>query len=151
MYAGSICNWPQFPGCRFHERTEINRSPSISPTVWCHMNAKISKLSLGLSENDGLIFPMIASHFSKRDFLISKTIGYNGVHNIFRHTQLLKRMNNCIERHWASTFLRMPRFSEWAAEQRSAGSAQPQNVAQIWVLFPSDWRTLDGLDPAEIL
>lgn len=43
-------------------------------------------------------------------------------------------------------------FSEWAAEQRSAGSAtQPQNVAQIWVLFPSDWRTLDGLDPSEIL
>ena len=28
------------------------------------------------------------SHFSWRDFMISKTIGYNGVHNIFRHTHV---------------------------------------------------------------
>ena len=55
-----------------------------------------------------------------------------------------KKMN-CIEIHWDSTFL-MPRFSEWAAEQRSAGSAtQPQNVAQIWVLFQATEEHLMAL------
>ena len=33
---------------------------------------------MGMSENVGLIFPMIASHLV--EIMISKTIGYNGVH-----------------------------------------------------------------------
>ena len=41
---------------------------------------------MGMSENVGLIFPMIASHLV--GIMISKTIGYNGVHNIFRQTQI---------------------------------------------------------------
>ena len=45
---------------------------------------------LALSENVGLIFPMIASHFSKRDIIISKTrLGtIRGTNNMFRHTHI---------------------------------------------------------------
>ena len=42
---------------------------------------------MGLSENVGFIFPMIASHFSKRDNWSAKPLGTMVVHNIFRHTQ----------------------------------------------------------------
>ena len=45
-----------------------------------------SNFHVALSENVGLIFPMIASHLM--GIMIMKTIGYNGVHNIFRHTHI---------------------------------------------------------------
>ena len=43
---------------------------------------------LGLSENVGLIFPMIASHLKTGFHDQQNQTGYNGVHNIFRHTHL---------------------------------------------------------------
>ena len=49
----------------------------ISGNIWKYM---------GLSENVGLIFPMKKPFFI--GIMISKTIGYNGLHNIFRQTHI---------------------------------------------------------------
>ena len=53
---------------------------------------------MGLSENVGLIFPTIASHFSKRDNDQQNQWVQWGLANIFRHihVQLMKR-GPCVE------------------------------------------------------
>ena len=58
--------------------------------VMCFLDLKSSVFCWGIygfgPENVGLIFPMIASHLV--GIMISKTIGFFGVHNIFRQTHM---------------------------------------------------------------
>ena len=69
-----------------HRIFRVPRPICPTETLSCSTSSLEKHCKMGLSENVGYIPNEIA--IFHRDNLIRKTIGYNGVHNIFRHTQM---------------------------------------------------------------